>query len=332
MHPTPIIDDNVKMKTIFFIVCLNIYVKLLYKYLLIRFTRKLGSCANYNGDIMKKLDSNRIMIILFVVMGVYFVLGQILNVPISDTMFMISVILLFLIIVVIHGWKTLGTRELLVFFLIAYSIPLLYEYTNGLGWGELVNFRCYYGDLLGPKFFGKVPYVIPLVWSISLYCTFTMTNIIFNRIRTTYKFEEMISPQWFLKIVGMGIVAGLIMASWDLIIDPVMVAMGAWSWPGGGSYYGIPLWNYEGWIEIPAVTFILYSIYLHLIKRSQIYIGGDKRSSYTLLVVVLYLAALIVYGIYAMYEKVMYAIPWATITMGSAAVITVIQFRRSCYK
>jgi len=142
----------------------------------------------------------------------------------------------------------------------------------------------------------------------------------------------MVSPQWFLKIVGMGIVAGLIMASGDLIIDPVMVAMGAWSWPSGGSYYGIPLWNYEGWIEIPAVTFVLYSIYLHLIKRSQVYIGGDKRSSYTLLVVILYLAALIVYGIYAVYEQVMYAIPWATITMGSAAVITVIQFRRSCYK
>ena len=102
MHPIPIIDDNVKMETIFFIVCVNIYVKLLYKYLLIRF--------------MKKLDSNRIMIILFVVMGVYFVLGQILNVPISDTMFMMSFMLLFLIIAVIHGWKTLGARELLVFF------------------------------------------------------------------------------------------------------------------------------------------------------------------------------------------------------------------------
>jgi uncharacterized membrane protein len=138
----------------------------------------------------------------------------------------------------------------------------------------------------------------------------------------------MVSLQWFLKIIGMGFVAGLMMASWDLIIDPVMVAMGAWSWPHGGPYYGIPLWNYEAWIEIPAVTFVVYSVYLYMIKKSQIYIEGEKRSNYTLLVVVLYLTALIIYGIYAMYEQVMYVIPWAAMTMGSFAVIVVIQFYR----
>jgi len=281
---------------------------------------------------MQKMNSNIIMIILLVVIGVYFVLGNMLNIPRSETFFIIGCILLFFGIVLIHGWKTLGPRDVLVFFLIAYSIPLLYEYANGLGFGELVGCTCIYSDLLGPKFLGKVPYVIPLAWAISLYCTFTMTNIIFNRVRTNHKSEEMVSLHWFLKIVGMGIVAGLIMASWDLIVDPVMVAMDAWSWPNGGSYYGIPLWNYEVWIEIPAVTFVLYSVYLYMIKKNQIYIGGEKRSSYTPLVVVLYLTALIVYGIYAVYEQVMYVIPWAVMTMGSFAVIVVIQFYRSYSK
>jgi putative membrane protein len=281
---------------------------------------------------MKKMNSNIIMIILLVVIGVYFVLSIILNIPLSETLFILVCILLFLGIVLIHGWKTLGPRDLLVFFLIAYSIPLLYEYANGLGFGGLVGCTCIYSDLLGPKFLGKVPYVIPLVWALSLYCTFTMTNIIFNRVRTTHKSEEMVSLQWFLKIIGMGFVAGLMMASWDLIIDPVMVAMGAWSWPHGGPYYGIPLWNYEAWIEIPAVVFVLYSVYLYMIKKSQIYIEGEKRSNYTLLVVVLYLTALIIYGIYAVYEQVMYVIPWAALTMGSFAVIVVIQFSRSYSK
>jgi len=278
---------------------------------------------------MRKFGSNVIMMFLLAIAGVYFVLSQILSIPISNTAVLLSFILLFFIIIVIHGWETLGARELLVFFLIAYSIPLLYEYTDGLGFGGLVGCTCIYSDLLGPKFFGKVPYVIPLVWSISLYCAFTMTNIIFNRIRITHKFEQVVSLQWFFKIVGMGVVAGLIMTSWDLIIDPVMVAMGVWSWPNGGSYYGIPILNYEGWIEIPAVTFVVYSVYLRIQKKSQVYIGGEKRSSYTLLVVVLYLTALIVYGIYAVYEQVMYVIPWAVMTMGSFAVIVVIQFYRS---
>jgi len=214
------------------------------------------------------------------------------------------------------------------FFFIAYSIPLLYEYTDALGFGGLVGCTSYYSTILGPKFFGKVPYVIPFVWSILLYCSFTMTNIIFKRVRTSTKFEENISLQWFFKIVGMGIIAGLIMVALDLIIDPVMVAMGAWSWSAAGSYYGIPLWNYEGWIEISSVTFVFYSIYLQIIKKNKIYIGGEKQSRYTLFVVVLYLTALIIYGIYAVYEQVMYVIPWAAMTMGSFAVIVVIQFYR----
>jgi putative membrane protein len=269
------------------------------------------------------------MIVLLALVGIFFILTQIHTIPISSTGMILSFILLFSIIVVIHGSKTLGARELVVFFFIAYSIPLLYEYTDALGFGGWVGVTCQYSTLLGPKFFGKVPYVIPLVWSIFLYCSFTMTNIIFNRLRTTPKSDETVSLQWFFKIVGMGIIAGLIMAALDLIIDPVMVAMGAWSWSGGGLYYGIPLWNYEGWIEITSVTFVFYSIYLQIIKKSQIYIGGEKQSRYTLFVVVLYLASFIVFGMYAVVEQVTYVIPWAMMTMGLLAAMVIIQFYRS---
>ncbi len=278
---------------------------------------------------MQKMNSNIVMIILLILIGVNFILVKILNLPLSETLFIIACILLFLGIVLIHGWKTLGPRDLLVFFFIAYSIPLLYEYTDAVGFGGLVGCTSSYSNLLGPKFLGKVPYVIPLVWALFFYCTFTMTNIMFNRVRITHVFEEVASFKWFLRIVGMGIVAGLMMASLDLIVDPVMVALGAWSWPAGGSYYGIPLWNYEGWIEIPTAIFVLYSVYLHIRKKSQIYIGGEKRSRYTLLVVVLYLTALLIYGMYAAYEQVMYVIPWAVMTTGSFAAVVVIQFHRS---
>jgi len=166
---------------------------------------------------MQKLDSNIIMTILLVATGAYFILGKLLNIPLSETIFMMIWILLFLIIVVTHGWKTLGFREIIVFFLIAYIITLLYEYTEAGGWGEWFGCRCYYSDLLGPKFLGKIPYIIPLTWSISLYCTFTMTNIIFNRIKTTRESNEKASSKWFLKILGMGIVTGLIMISWDWV-------------------------------------------------------------------------------------------------------------------
>lgn len=56
------------------------------------------------------------MMVLLFTAGIYFILGLILNVPITETMFIMGLILFFLIIVVVHGWKTLGYRELLVFF------------------------------------------------------------------------------------------------------------------------------------------------------------------------------------------------------------------------
>ncbi len=282
---------------------------------------------------MQKMNSNIIMTFVLAVIGLYLVLGWLLYIPFSNTRVILSFILLFFIIVILHGWKTLGARELLVFFLIAYGIPLLYEYSAGLGFGELVGCTCSYSNLLGPKIFGTVPYVIPLVWSMALYCTFTMTNIMFNRVRTTHRPEEKASLRWFLRIIGMGIVAGLIMASLDLIIDPVMVTVGAWSWlPGGGSYYGVPLWNYEGWIEITAVTFVFYTVYLHFRKKSQIYVGGEQRSRYTLFVVAPYLAALVIFGAYAVREQVTYVIPWAVMTMVLFASIVVLQFYRSYTK
>jgi uncharacterized membrane protein len=281
---------------------------------------------------MWKCGSNEIMMFFLAIGGVFFVLCRILSISISNMELNIIFILLFFIIIIIHGWKTLGAREALVFFLFASFIPLLYEYTEGWGFGGLVGCTCSYSNLLGPKFLGKIPYVIPLVWSISLYGTFTMTNIIFNRIRIAHEFEERASLQWFFKIVGMGIVTGLIMASLDLIIDPVMVEMGAWNWSVVGPYYGIPLWNYEGWIEISTETFVCYSVYLLLVKKSQIYIGGEKQSRYTLWVVVLYLASLIVYGMYAVEAQMTYVIPWSVMTMGLFASIAVIQFYRSYLK
>lgn len=277
---------------------------------------------------MNKFDINLTMIFLFILAVSYFVISLILNIPLYEKTIIMVLIFLSLIIIIIHGWKTLGPHEFLVFFLIAYVVTLIYEYTDGLGFGEWLACRAYYSDLLGPKFFGKTPYIIPLVWSMSLYIAYTMTNIIFNRLKTIPKFEENFSRRWFFKIVGMGIVSGLIMASWDLICDPVMVSMGAWSWSSGGSYYGIPLGNFEAWVEISLVVFVLFSFYLYKIKKSQIYINGEKKSNYTLFVVVLYLALLLIYIIYAIFENVTYAILWATFTMVPFSIITMVQFYR----
>lgn len=283
----------------------------------------------YWDDLMRPFDSNVIMLLVLILTGLYLGIRQILSLPLSNTAVLLSFIVLFFIVVVLHGWETLGIRECLVFFLLAYSIALFYEYTDALGFGILVDCTWSYGSVLGPKVLGKIPFVIPLVWSILMYCSFTMTNILFRRIRTTPVSEETFSLRWLGMIVGMGIVAGLITASLDLLIDPVMVAMGAWSWSAQGQFFGIPLWNYEGWIEIPAVTFVCYSMYLLVVKKNQMYIGGENRSRYTLMVVAVYLIVFLVYGVAAVEEQVAFVIPWAMLPVLLFSGIVIAQFHRS---
>ncbi len=75
--------------------------------------------------------------------------------------------------------------------------------------------------------------------------------------------------------------------------------------------------------------YVFYSIYLHMRKKNQLYVGGEKRSKYTLFVVVLYLAFLLIFVLYALEEQVTYVIPWAVMTMGVSTGIVVIRFYRS---
>jgi uncharacterized membrane protein len=246
--------------------------------------------------------------------------------PVPNSMVLFGSVLIFFVIVAVHGWKTLGTRGVCAFFVIAYTIPLLYEYTNALGFGGLVGCTVTYSDLLGPKFLGKTPYIIPLVWAIFMYCAYTMTNIIFNRIKTNPESEETISLPWFGKMFGLGVVSGLIMVSMDLLIDPVMVSLGAWHWSTVGPFFGIPLWNYEGWVEIPTVIFLLYSLYRRLRKRTQVYIGGENRSSLTVLVVVLYLVVLLLFVMYTVNEQLLLVIPWAALPMIFFSIVTLLRF------
>lgn len=40
----------------------------------------------------------------------------------------------------------------------------------------------------------------------------------------------------------------------DLVLDPAAVAVGLWTFPGGGSYYGVPASNFVGWVLSAVVS------------------------------------------------------------------------------
>jgi uncharacterized membrane protein len=90
-----------------------------------------------------------------------------------------------------------------------------------------------YSDTLGLSIFG-VPLVIPLAWSMMAYPCLLAAQ----RLSTTR--------------VGVALIGGLVLAAWDLFLDPQMVGEGYWTWAEIGwelpGIDGIPLQNFLGWL------------------------------------------------------------------------------------
>jgi uncharacterized membrane protein len=111
-----------------------------------------------------------------------------------------------------------------------------------------------YTTLLGPKWFDRVPLLIPLSW-------FTMS--------------------WAAWIIARGRTRGFqavllgtcLLVAWDLLLDPAMSRVTSyWIWGDKGNYYGMPWTNLLGW----AITgFILLAMLRKLAPEPK----GDLRFS-----------------------------------------------------
>lgn len=90
-----------------------------------------------------------------------------------------------------------------------------------------------YTELLGIKWFGLVPLVIPLSWFFMALPSYALA------------LRALPAPESAGRRV---LLASLILASWDLALDPAMShATKYWVWGEAGPYYGMPLLNLLGW-------------------------------------------------------------------------------------
>jgi len=126
-----------------------------------------------------------------------------------------------------------------VAFVLLYGITLGFELagtTLGIPFGQYS-----YGNLLGPKWFGHVPILVPLSW-------YTVAW-----------------PLWVLvrrRANGFSAVAGaaILLVAWDLVLDPAMSKMTSyWIWMRPGDYYGMPWTNLLGWAVTGLVLFAVLS-------------------------------------------------------------------------
>lgn len=123
----------------------------------------------------------------------------------------------------------LATLSLLLVSLFAYAVESL-GVATGFPYGDF-----YYGEALGPRIAGLVPFLLPLSY----------VPLVIGAVAAAWG-----SRQRLLHII----LATLLLVWMDAVIDPGATSLGFWVWPDGGPYYGVPPSNFAGWLLSGAVA------------------------------------------------------------------------------
>jgi putative membrane protein len=191
---------------------------------------------------MKKLTFA--LLLVYALLTAYTLVGGFFGVRYQPFFTPLLTLLAFLF-ALLHAGQRLGWGRSLLLLGLTFGVSLLFEsvgVTTGLVYGPY-----HYTDLLGPKFLGLVPYLIPVAWFMMMYPAYLIGVRILPAARSPWA--------WRLGAAALG---GLAMTAWDLAMDPMMVAGGHWVWEVQGAYFGIPLQNFWGWWLTTFTTFVLF--------------------------------------------------------------------------
>lgn len=126
----------------------------------------------------------------------------------------------------VHGlWGTMAFAVLVL------AIPFGSEFAGvltGVPYGVYT-----YSNLVGPRVLGMVPVFIFIAWIHIGYLAIATTTLGLGR-----------SKLWLAPLDG------LIAAAWDLMVDPLAVRAGFWTWQASPGFYGVPITNFLGWFLV----------------------------------------------------------------------------------
>jgi bisanhydrobacterioruberin hydratase len=140
-------------------------------------------------------------------------------------------------------FRYLGARRaslsLLVLAAFAYTIESI-GVTTGVPYGSF-----YYGDALGEKALGVVPYLLPVSYLPLVIGAFAAAWSTEGRGPDLGRASSLVFRSAVLLVLV------------DGVLDPGAAALGFWVWPAGGAYYGVPVSNYAGWLLSGALASVL---------------------------------------------------------------------------
>lgn len=152
-----------------------------------------------------------------------------------------------------HGIMTRGGRAFLTFAAVCAAVGVVVE-TLGVKKGWIFG-KYRYTDRMGPKLFGPLPLVIPLMWFVICYLGGSMA--------------ELLAGGFSLKGAAVPSVRALtaagIITLFDAVIDPIAVAEKRWIWKEPGGYHGVPASNFIGWFAAVLLIFLLLNRFFYSI-------------------------------------------------------------------
>ena len=147
-----------------------------------------------------------------------------------------------------HACYNLSVRDGLLMLALGVGVSLAAEYA-GLRWRLPFGYHYIYNPALQPLLLGQVPAAVPPLWFALAY-----TPVVFLR-RMSVRLRGRLDIRRVVLKTGL---CSLFLMAMDLFLDPLGVSGGAWTWPDGGSYFGIPLMNFVGWIVVGVVIYLPY--------------------------------------------------------------------------
>ncbi len=122
-----------------------------------------------------------------------------------------------------------------------------------------------YAALLGPQLPGGVPLTVPLMW--------------FGMCYLAWLYSSPLGAGTWRSAILRTILCGYLLCAFDLLLDPIATASGAFIWRSPGLYYGTPLQNFAGWFGVGAIVSggLLAGQRLALLPRPPAGTEGSQR-------------------------------------------------------
>lgn len=177
----------------------------------------------------------------------------------------------------VHGIKQYGGKLMVAWFAITWVVSNFFE---GLSITMGFPFGNYHYNYSGVPQIWHVPILIMVSYFAIVYTCWEIGLILTNHTER---------PITGIDKVAVPVVAAMVMTMWDLVSDPASSTIGKnWIWENGGSFYGVPISNFLGWVF---VVYVFLQIFTLIITRRDIApkLTLPQSQGYKLQPVVIYL-------------------------------------------